>query len=558
MENKFITKVNDIIFSQSSNTYFPIDIKLSKLSTETIDILKQFDLPIKNEIHLTNKQLSDDILNALLPIKDLKIGFNYSKFISHPGNLFIKNLSKSRISHAKLFKFFNSNSLYKSLTDLNLFNVNSNNDDEIFGILKFDNYLDVDYLLNKKFTHNPFNVNLSYQLYLNRYISKKERKLFSEDVDDYNNYGTLVLENLFEFFPEDYDFNLSNLNKFINKFQQFGNIQSIYFPVKVNNDSSDPSTGSEFTLLDFGFINFEYTETSNMNLLKCVYFLNNTNFEQFMDFDETLMADITNDINENNESNDNNQTINNFGIKISISQHKHNHHLYHYHPNILSFDDKILSLNLIDYNYHSILINGFIKHFNYQETNIYVNNFPTLFKNDDKLWEFFWQQFGSIKLAKIIKPQFYSKENQTKGKIGFVFFEDFRMALKAIILTNNKLVNYDNTNCLIKTSFAFQKLGKEKRKKSLDAIELPTDVPKFIQHPQIPLLPGNQMFYYDHAKFEGDDEESKGNYTTGTHMMQHVPQYLQHPYFYPMLPATPMPYFPYYNFVPKYPVSSYK
>lgn len=556
MDNQFITKINDIIFSLSSNTYFPIDIKLNKLSTDVVNVLKTFDLPAKTEIHLTNRQLSDDVLNQLLPIKDLKLTFNYSKFISHPGNLFIKNLSKSKISHAKLFKFFNSNSMYKSLTDLNLFNVNSANDDEIFGILRFDNYLDVDHLLNKKFAFNPFNSNPSYQLYLNRYISKKERKLFSEEFDDYNNYGTLVLENLFEFFPQGYEFSLSNLNLFFNKFLQFANIQSIYFPVTMNDNAADEGA-SNFSLVDFGYINFEYSDTSNMNLLKCVYFLNNSTFNEFMEFDETKMHDLTQDINNNNETNDNNELNQESGIRISISQHKHNHHLYQYYPNVLIFDEKVLSLNLIDFNYHSIIINTFIKQFNYQETNIYVNNFPTLFKNDDKLWEFFWQQFGSIKLAKIIKPQFYSKDNQNTGKIGFVFFEDFRMALKAIIVTNNKLVNYDNSNCLIKTSFAFQKLGKEKRKKSMDSNEVAAEGSKYIHQRQVPVVPNNPMFYYDQAQMDGDDD-TNSNYTYGKHMMQPLQQYLQPPFFYAMLPPTPMPYFPYYNFVPKYPVNSFK
>ena len=104
-------------------------------------------------------------------------------------------------------------------------------------------------------------------------------------------------------------------------------------------------------------------------------------------------------------------------------------------------------------------INQFSRSLNYQETNIYVNNLPIVFNNDDCTWESFWSQFGIIKSAKIIKPQFYHEyeDDHKSGKIGFVFYKTFKMAIRAILMTNNKVVNVGHYNpIVIQSSLLFK------------------------------------------------------------------------------------------------------
>ncbi|WEJ94657.1 hypothetical protein PSN45_002148 [Yamadazyma tenuis] len=474
LDSQFIDNITNIIFTQTSNSYFPLDISLSSVSDEVAQVLKKFNLPCQKQLSITNKSLSDKLVPRLVKL-DPSLKLDYSKFISHPGNLFVKNLSKTKLNHSKMFKFFNSHSSYRSLGELNIFNQTSTNDDDVFAILRFDNYLDVEFLLTKKFTSNPFHVNPNFQLYLNKYISKKQRKLIHEEFDEFNNYNSLVLENLSGFFPPGFEFSLVNLQSFFDKFRIFGNIQMIYFPVNLINANSD------FVPADFGFINFEVSENSNLNILKCVYYLNHLTYEEFNDFSESTIAqhDLTSDFDANGAGTTN-------GIHISISQHKHNHYLYQFCPTLLSLANGVLSVSYIDMAFHSAFLNNFARYSNYQETNIYVNNFPTLFANNDAQWERFWQRFGAIKSAKIIKPQFYAKEDQSVGKIGFVFFEDFKMALKAIIITNNKLVSIDNSSYLIKTSFALQKLHRDRRKKSGDSLDqqLEAPAPYYYEYPE--------------------------------------------------------------------------
>jgi len=118
-------------------------------------------------------------------------------------------------------------------------------------------------------------------------------------------------------------------------------------------------------------------------------------------------------------------------------------------------------------------------------------------------------QFGNcIKSAKIIKPQFYSKKNDVElGKIGFVFYKDFKMALRAILLTNNKLISFGNfKKVFVQTSFAIQKNNHNHQRPSLPSnyyqthntpnnyskrFSLPTitDYNYYLQPPSVPVPP---------------------------------------------------------------------
>lgn len=544
-ENLFLNDLQETILGQTSNSYFPIDIKVPKLTPEVNEILGEFNLPSQLQLTIKEKSVSDQLIERLLKINsNLELG--YTKFVSHPGNLFVKNFTRGKLNQTKLAKFFNSNSKYKSLNEVNIFNQNSSNDEDTFAIIKFDNYLDVDYLLTKKFTSNPFHINPQLPLYVNNYISRKQRKLTMEENEDHNNYASLTIENLCNFFPKNFEWTHESMEKFFSKFELFGNIQLIYFPIEV--------VGTKFRPVDFGFISFEINETSNLDVLKCLYFLNELSFEEFNSFDEAKLRDIVKDLDSDTEA----QLAAKNGIKISISQHKHNHYLFQFYPTLLNHSQGELVITFDDMSVHTALKNNFINNSNYQETNIYVNNFPTLFENNDELWEKFWSKFGSIKLAKIIKPQFYSKQDQSIGKIGFVFFEDFKMALRSILLTNNKSVNYNGSSYIIKTSFAIQKLNRDRNRKSIDGVvdyanETNNSPPPYCYFPQM-----NEM--NDEGDI-GDEKTPRGmNYTYGS-PMPIIPivggnQYHAQPLYFPMPQPGMVPIIPYYNYVPNYNVYS--
>lgn len=406
-------------------------------------------------LHCTTKPDADRIVVQLIE-KNHNFLLDYSDFISHPGNLFVKNLSALSTSHDSLSEFFQKNSRYSSLSTVNIFN---SADETLFAILKFDNYLDVDYLLESVDTSvNPFHHLSTVPLYMNRYISKRERKLKAEELtlaslpslgETFNVYNTLVVENLGGFFSGEPTF--EELGEFIAKFELFHKVVSVYFPLnKVSDTGAQVST--------FGFIEFESDSRVNENVLRCLYHLSNLLHDKFTKFSAADITPVT-----HNEEFDETPSTDSGLIKLSIGQHKHNHYLYQLSNDRLALNWE--SRTIPTYTYigiamHNTAISRFSRHLNYQETNIYVNNFPVVFENNDELWETFWKQFGCVKLAKIIKPHFYSKKTtESTGKIGFVFFENFRLAVRAILLTNDRtLTSGEVCNQIhVETSFAIQK-----------------------------------------------------------------------------------------------------
>lgn len=438
------------------------------------------------EICCSSKPNADKLVTEMLE-SGYALSLDYANFISHPGNLFVKNLQTRLVSADGLRDFFNDRSRYASIADVNLF---ANNADpaESFAIVKFANYLDVEYLLQAPEMANPFH-DADVPLYLNNYISKKERKLRHDDEScpappetapsppptlgqiNTHTYETVVVENLDEFLNP-LNPSLPLMYDFFAKFEIFSRIESIYFPLE--NSPNDAS----LVLKNFGYINFELSPGLNVSVLKCLYYLNNLTFTEFINFSEDDLYDISTDLNvADPEESDTAEPR----LKISISQHRHNHYLFHFNPalpqqfvyNQPRFgapDDLQLTVSFLDVTLHDLIVNKFSKVLNFQETNIYVSNFPVVFENNDALWEQFWSQFGvgKVKSAKIIKPQFYSKANngvkqkstEALGKIGFVFYESLKMALRAILLTNDRVVNLGgdpSTNVVIQTSFAIQK-----------------------------------------------------------------------------------------------------
>lgn len=517
-----------------------IDLKKDIETLDSIILISVYDKVLAEKLYKSLIQFKDEVQK-----KDhkLSINFNYDGFISHPGNMFVKNLSTCLVSESHLYEFFLENSIYKSLNNVKLFPQENN---ESFAFLKFSNHLDVDYFIDLKFNNNQFHVDQK-SIYINRYISKKERKLrqqsrdyLNEDYDinfqnfsisdpvihsssnspppppssilqppaqnsnyinNNHDYRTIFVENLNQFISE-LNPSIGLIDSFLSKFEIFGKISSVYFPL-IKLESNDVPN---FKLSNVGYITFEYNE-SNENSLKALYYLNGLNYEEFFKFNKEDVYDILNDmisieqemlheektdLNEQGKSNSKSSTSMNSNddsntnlpvLNICIAQHKHNHYLYEFNHDQYSFTrgfhDNYSTIDIVSPDLQSTILSTYLKKSNYQETNIYVNNFSILFNNDDILWESFWLQFGTkdcsnfgIKSAKIIKPQFYSSNkngggNKPKpeseninlvGKIGFVFYQNFKMAIKAILLTNGKtIIDSEGQMVEIQTSFAIQK-----------------------------------------------------------------------------------------------------
>ncbi|KAI5957162.1 hypothetical protein KGF54_000090 [Candida jiufengensis] len=648
-KNDLIASLNEFIFIESNTNdlgycNFPVVLKIQiesqPFEEEIKDLVSEYPkLSIVEEfintlkyfiINFKSKSSLDDFIYRLY---DEKIPFelDYSKFVSHPGVLFIKNLSSELIfemdqnesfngstefltitpksinnnsnnEQHKLYEFLIDNCYFKSLQELKIFNNNdlnnkNNSDSKLsnsnntnasssaFAIVKFSNYLDVDILIEKFNRHTPniFNENQSIPLFLNKYLNKRERSspfgnkgiiqssnnniqtnlLSRSSINSNNlvknssndNFNLIILENLNNFLSID-EHNKMTLEKFIeflDVFQKFGNIiESIYFPFVQ--DDQEANSGAENPTLknvkffDFGYIKFKSNVNLMDNTLRILYYLNDLKYDEFMSLNikdlPSLLEDkdieSTNDNkklngenhetdsgddNDKNNENDN-KPVSNDKLSITIAQHKHNHYLFsqanqfylsynnganlHLKQNqqqLNQTDQQSQSNQLnIHINYPNPIhtINTFLRSLNYQETNIYVNNLSIVFANDDLNWEKFWKQFGAIKSAKIIKPQFYNQQQQLNkqdgsteqlnkdsedkdyeqikddkvgreseglndegdeeeseqksGRIGFIFYESFKMAIRAILMTNNKIIHIDNFNpMIIQSSFAIQK-----------------------------------------------------------------------------------------------------
>ncbi|KAI5965427.1 hypothetical protein KGF57_000792 [Candida theae] len=581
--------INEHLFGKSSSDNtgvcnFPVGLKIkfknTRAKAEVERLVAQFsklsitegesDSMYPHKHFVINFKSKPQVEDLMYKLYDKKIEFelDYSKFVSHPGVLFIKNLSCDLVSgdndslsdvsvdtnsddgskrFQKLHQFLSDNCHFKSLQDIRLFHndsqSHSSNDSRngsphstssptAFAIVKFANYLDVDILVDKLSKHTPniFNDNPNVPLFVNRYINKRERLSFasasgvphnfisrrssSTSITDASmstssstsgsttssssrhhhsgsassrnsndNFSLIVLENLINFFPP--EFTKDKCDQFLNKLKMFGNpIESIYIPIIDNGEDLN-------TLhpLDFGYIRFKTNANSMENTFRMLYYMNDLSWDEVMALDMKNLAplmeddshDGTSSVGKSSKGNDNDVDKNdargkdstvtaiNRNLFVTIAQHKHNNYLFSQASQCyLSFNPSLLNKNqsplVINYPNPVYTINSFIRNVNYQETNLYVNNFSAVFNNDDATWESFWKQFGLIKSAKIIKPHFYQDgnaiegEEQKAGRIGFVFYETFKMAIRAILMTNNKLVHVDGFNpMVIQSSFAIQK-----------------------------------------------------------------------------------------------------
>lgn len=429
----------------------------------------------------------------------LEFVMDYTHFLSHPGVLFIKNLSPKLVGltenqHATtllkengstntLFTYLNENSQYHTLSELKLF-VN-----ELLGnafvLAKFDNYLDADKVmadLNKSMP-NKFSEDANLPLYINRYLNKRERGSANSGgplvpnssivPSQTNTFDVVVFENLRRFFP---DSTMGKVAFLLQKVAQFGvDIVAIYFPEEDKKFApnfrahiSALAANDTFTCGDYGFVRFKQDPHLLHNVLRLLYYLSDLTWPDFVAFDGRGVRPL-------HESSIEEETPLPDGIQLTIGQFKHSQLLNrHTQLRFLSWD-RALQSPVVTSQPTESFVQTFVRTLNYQETNIYINHLPLLFHNDDTLWEKFWRQFGVIKSAKIIKPQFYRSQQEARardGKIGFVFYCTFKMAIRAILLTNDRVVTVPQHGhpILIQSSFALQKTSPRTSTKTNDVV----------------------------------------------------------------------------------------
>lgn len=529
---QLIASLNDAVFSHSQLNLFPLKISIDTdgLPEKTADLLKWLDknslsydkLDKRIHVQFTRKLTACEITKSLL--QNWPVSFDYSAFISHPGAIFVKNATRplpTPLSERDFRSFFVSASPYRSNTSINI--LNSEKDS---ALLRFENFLDAEHWLNHP-DPSPF--------YINRYISRKERTalspLPSSSVLPEENavYETIVVENLAEFFgPKPSLDTLSAV--LVKKLALFAPISSVYFPVLSN-------TTDELRFCLVGFVNFAPSKTTSVNVLKALYFLDGLDFDALSSFSEEDIHDLL--LGEQKPP----PETSGIQLRLSIAQKKHNYHLY---DNMDSFYVSLLengSLGVLQPESPAVhcqkIVDKLAKSSNFQETNVYVNNFPVVFDNNDQLWSAFWDQFGvgGIKSAKIIKPQFYSKKSDDSlGRIGFVFYEDFKMALRAIIMTNNRTIKFgDHPNVLIQASFAIQKksFAQSSHPKSASSKNHSSSYSgpsyTFYSHPES--ASGKRRF---------SEPAFFGNQMKGSPYLP-PEAYYYYPYFLPMQPPGPIP-----------------
>ncbi|ODV80564.1 uncharacterized protein CANTADRAFT_4590 [Suhomyces tanzawaensis NRRL Y-17324] len=456
------------------------------------------DLQIDLSCTDTNRECLESLIYTL-HASHIPYNLDYSNFVSHPGILFIKKLSSNLVNPTdqtgyvltkddpeapqnELFALLQETSHFKSLQEIKIFGDSGSGSglQSAFAIVKFRVYLDVDIIIAKlnKLTPNPFNHNRNVPLYLNKYLNKKERINHSPLASSPANNGTngssspnsnfdmIVLENLNKLFL-DTIVTIDHISKLLDIIKKFGNdFDLIYFPLDSRESDDYPP---DLNILEYAFIRFKHGNHLMENTLKILYYLNGLSWEQLLDFDLDSVEPLFLDSAEEPIQSKN-------GIKITIAQYKHNHYIFRDANNAFVTNQGQRASNngmqkvVISPPNPGLITAMSAKQVNYQETNIYVNNLPVVFGNNDELWETFWKQFGTIKSAKIINPQFYKHDESVDdddsrrgksgyGKIGFVFYTDFKMAIKAILLTNNRLINVNRTSSpiLIQSSFALQK-----------------------------------------------------------------------------------------------------
>ncbi|WPK26155.1 hypothetical protein PUMCH_003503 [Australozyma saopauloensis] len=402
--------------------------------------------PSEIEIRVNQRDKTETLLRYLSE-HEWEFLADYTDVDENPAVILATNISRSA-SLEKLTIALNSFCPYLSLLEADFTDESSHS-----VHLRFNNFLDVEALRDKRdiigFCDDPKEA-----LVFEKCESESLPKFLPLSQSTAPGLDAIALENAEEVFPA--LLTLEEIKTIVSKFELFGTVDSLCFPIKRHNES-------DFGVEKTAFVGFSHTSPGKAKVLECLYYLGDLTFKELLEFSPDSIKDpsemfAVKDKDETDASQPR--------IKLSIVQKKHGHQL----SKSIAFNFITLgeadSTDLVirdekDSEITSNIYNRFLKSNNYQETNVYVNNLPVLFQNDDDLWNQFWNQFGcdGINSAKIIKPQFYTKKHtETVGKIGFVFYKEFKMALRAIIMTNDREIYYPGSPpILIQTSFAIQK-----------------------------------------------------------------------------------------------------
>lgn len=367
---------------------------------------------------------------------------DYSQFQAHPGLVIVENVSPNS-SLPKFILHLNQLCLFLSLLDAKF------NGDAV--ILTFDNFLDAEEILTVD--SSEFSEDRSKPLVFKKFTALPKEALTSDSFASTGSEGQIdavAIENAEEFFPS--ELSLEQLKVVLEKFMLFGEVDSICFPVQEISQNA-------FQIEKTPLIGYRSVPGKKAKVLEALYFLGDLSYEGLLSVTEDSIKVLP-----DHESFDVQVDSQEPRIRLALVQKKHGNQISRsFASDFICYKNGKLVVQREADNREpsSQLFNRFAKPNNYQETNVYVNNLPILFQNDDDLWHRFWNQFGfnGINSAKIIKPQFYTrKHTETVGKIGFVFYKEFKMALRAIIMTNNKEVYYPGSQPVsIQTSFAIQK-----------------------------------------------------------------------------------------------------
>lgn len=419
---------------------------------------------------------------------------DYLNFSTHPGTLHVRGIVRDAGPADKLKAHFNAALRFGLLSEVTVLGLG----EDTGAILRFDNFLDAEHILRL-----PRPKAFGDAAQVSRYVLKRDKTH-----DEAVLYDTVVVESV-EFFGRTL---LAELGVFLEKLALFAPVEAVFFPVRATELDLFSLGGPGFVL--FGGSNV------NTNVLRALYYLTDLTREELFRFTEADIYDIMDDLDKPHQPRE--------GLKMSIAHGKHNRHIY----------------DLLDMPYvcwgpaglevcptsitESPLKLRFLKLANYQETNVYVNGLPMAFNNDDELWVSFWNQFGvgGVKLAKIIKPQYYSrKPDDALGKIGFVFYREFKMAIRAILCTNNRVLHDSKfPNVTVQTLFAIQKqgtTGPRKHHNSVPGGHYPLEpfrkrysLPEARSFPQDPF-----MYYPYYLPVSEEDEVPVGYYYPFAHPM---------------------------------------
>lgn len=450
-KDEFVKTLSTLILEADQDFPLSVDIVTDSVAEDRLVSLKEYlnkkvcqweVKPLSVHISIRLRTRAESFLQYL-SANEWTYLLDYSQFQTHPGLVSATNVSL-KISLQKLILHLN-----QLCSFLSLLNAEFKGD---AVILTFDNFLDAERILTandiSEFTDDKSKP-LLFQKYSgiheNASVSTECAKIASEGLID-----AVAIENADEFFP--LEMTLEKIQLILEKFKLFGEIDAICLPVQEVSFNA-------FKIEKTALIGYKSVPSKKAKVLEALYFLGELTYKELLNVTEESIK-----IFPDHESPAAQEDSQQLRLRLALVQKKHGNQI-----------SRSLASDFISYQNGELVVqreskgpelsgqlfNRFSKPNNYQETNVYVNNLPILFQNDDDLWHRFWNQFGfdGINSAKIIKPQFYTrKHTETVGKIGFVFYKEFKMALRAIIMTNYKEVYYPGlAPVLIQTSFAIQK-----------------------------------------------------------------------------------------------------